>query len=410
MKRAAYAAGAAVLLVAVLVALLGPALIDRPAVQAEIQSRLSQALHGQVTWEALDVALFPAPHGELRMLRIDVPEKINASADDVNVYLRLWPLLRGRAEISSLTLKKPGIRVVGVGGDTSSGGDASLDALAAYRAAMEPVVRALQEFAPDTALKLEQATVEIGTHFMLRDLQAAARTDATGVELELATAANLWKRLSVQGRVESRIFPRTPRWCSMGSPSRKISAAALRAKLRTDGKRGRRRFRRQRRHAGAGGEGSLRVPAGKPPELSAELTGVDLAQALAIARRKVAGLDAIESAQGRLSANELALEPSWRLNVELIKSDAAAKLAALPWPLSAHRAKVAITEERARDRPARLPGKLGFLGRRAPDRAQEACKAVGGLRARRSSSSSGFPGCAASWPSRKSLRSRARSR
>src|SRR5262245_16173609 len=106
MKRAAYAVGAAVLLVAVLVALLGPALIDRPRVQAEIQSRLSQALHGQVTWEDLDVALFPAPHGELRKLRIDIPGKLVANADGVNVYLRLWPLFRGRAEISSLSLKK----------------------------------------------------------------------------------------------------------------------------------------------------------------------------------------------------------------------------------------------------------------------------------------------------------------
>ena len=39
-------------------------------------------------------------------------------------------------------------------------------------------------------------------------------------------------------------------------------------------------------------------PAGKPPLLAAELSGVDLAQVLAIARRKVDGLDVIESARG----------------------------------------------------------------------------------------------------------------
>ena len=50
--------------------------------------------------------------------------------------------------------------------------------------------------------------------------------------------------------------------------------------------------------------------AGKAPELSAELTGIDLAQALAIARRKVPGLEAIESAQGRLSAKaDVTLDP-----------------------------------------------------------------------------------------------------
>ena len=80
------------------VVLLGPTLVNRPAVQAEIQQRLSKALQGQVTWEALDVALFPAPHGELRKLRVDIPDRLGATADQVDVYLRLWPLLRGRAD------------------------------------------------------------------------------------------------------------------------------------------------------------------------------------------------------------------------------------------------------------------------------------------------------------------------
>jgi uncharacterized protein involved in outer membrane biogenesis len=126
MKRTAYAVGA-LALAAALVLLAAPALVDRPKVQAEIQQRLSEMLQGQVAWEALDVALFPAPHGELRKLRVEIPGKIAAAADDVNVYLRLWPLLRGRAEISSLTLKKPSVRVFLDG----SGGDAPLDAVAA---------------------------------------------------------------------------------------------------------------------------------------------------------------------------------------------------------------------------------------------------------------------------------------
>ncbi len=91
MKRLAYAA-AAVILLAVLLVLIAPALVDTPAVRAEIQRRLDQALHGQVTWAALDVALFP-PHGELRKVRIEIPGKLSADAEEVDVYLRFWPLL-----------------------------------------------------------------------------------------------------------------------------------------------------------------------------------------------------------------------------------------------------------------------------------------------------------------------------
>jgi uncharacterized protein involved in outer membrane biogenesis len=238
MKRAAYAVGAIVLTAVLAVALLGPALVDRPAVQAEIQQRLSKALQGQVTWEALDVALFPAPHGELRKLRIEVPGKLGASADQVNVYLRLWPLFRGAMEISSLTLKKPTIRLAGSAGE-ASGSDAPFDALTAYRAAMEPAARALLEFAPDTAVKLEEASVEIGPQFTLRDLRAAARTDGKGVELELSSAANLWKRLSVEARVEyADLAARATIALEALALDQDIPPATLRARLRTDGKSG----------------------------------------------------------------------------------------------------------------------------------------------------------------------------
>src|SRR5678815_620140 len=93
--------------------------------------------------------------------------------------------------------------------------------------------------------------------------------------------------------------------------------------------------------------GRLLAPAGKPPQIAAELSGVDLAQALAIARRKVPGLDAIESAQGRLSAKiDASLERAWRLQLDLVQSNAAVKLAQVPWELAAHGAKVALTSER----------------------------------------------------------------
>jgi len=361
MKRAAYAAGAAVLLLA-LAALLAPAYIDRPAVQADIQRRLSEALKGQVTWEALEVALFPAPHGELRKLRIEIPGKLGATADEVEVDLRFWPLLRGRAEISSLTLKRPAIRVLAAG----AGGNGDMppsDAVAAYRAAMEPVANALQEFAPDMAFKLDEASVELRAGFAVRDLTAAARTDRNGVQLELTAASTLWKRLSLEARVEyADLSARAAVALDALALDKDIPPAALRARLRTDGKSAIEGDLEG--NVGAlvpAAKGKLVAPAGKAPELSAELTGIDLAQALAIARRKVPGLEAIESAQGRLSAKaDVTLDPSWLLHVEIVKSDAAVKLAQLPWQLSAHSGKAAITGERVR-----VTGLNGAVGKSA---------------------------------------------
>src|ERR1043165_2156567 len=267
MKRAAYVVGAIVLAAVLVVVLAVPALVDRPAVQAEIQQRLSKALEGQVTWEALDVALFPAPHGELRKLRVEVPGKLGASADQVDVYMRLWPLLLGRAEISSLTVKKPSIRIQP--GETQES-DAPLDALAAYRQTMEPVARVLREFAPDTAFKLEQARVEVGAGFALREVRGDMRTDANGVQLELDTASTLWKRLAAQARVEySDLSARADVALDALEFDKAVPPAALRAKLRTDGKSAIECEFDAVVGSVARSKGKLVVPAGKPPERAA---------------------------------------------------------------------------------------------------------------------------------------------
>ena len=80
MKRAAFAASAFVIALVLLAVLVGPALVDTPAVRAEIQQRLSRALQGKVTWASLELALLPAPHGELRQLRVEIPGRLVATA------------------------------------------------------------------------------------------------------------------------------------------------------------------------------------------------------------------------------------------------------------------------------------------------------------------------------------------
>jgi hypothetical protein len=323
--------------------LVGPALVDTPAVRAEIQRRLSEALHGQVSWQALEVALLPAPHGELYGLRIEIPEKVSVAADEVRVSLRLWPLLLGNAEISSVTLRKPGIRILAAGGDEPR--KEEFDALAVYRKVMEPVVQALREFAPDTELRIEGAAINVAN---LHDLNVGARTGPGGVDLELSAASSFWKQLSVKGRVEyADLSARGRIELDALAVDKDVPPASLRAELHTDAKSAVECDFDASLGSLAAAKGKVLLPAGKPPELAARLDAVDLAQALALARRKVSGLDAIESAEGRVSANvQASVARSWQLHLDVFKSDAAAKLAQLPWKLSVHAAQVAVSAER----------------------------------------------------------------
>lgn len=344
MKRrlALYGLGTILVVLAAVVLLL-PSLVDTPAVRAEIQRRLAQALQGQVTWQALGVALLPAPHAELYRVRVDIPEKLSASAEEVKVHLRFWPLLRGRAEISSVTLTRPQLRISP--GKSDAGGP--LDALAAYRAAIEPMAQALQQYAPDMALRIEGASVDPGK---LRDLDFSARTGATGVELKLSAASDLWKRLAVDGRIEyADLAARARIEVDALVVDADLPPARLRARLRTDAK----TAIECEFDASLGALGSARgkvlLPAGKPAQISAQMDAVDVAQAIALARRKGTDLDVIESAEGRLSVKaDLDAGPPWHLQLDVVKSDAGVKLAALPWKLSVHAARLSVTPERLR--------------------------------------------------------------
>jgi len=192
MKRLAYLAGA-LLVLAITAVLVAPSLIDSAAARAEIQRRLSQALQGQIDWQALDLALFPVPRGELRQVRVEIPGKLSAAADEVNVYLALWPLLRGSPEVSSVSVLRPRLRVARTGKS-----DEPLD----YRTTMEAAARALREYAPDMALRIEQATVELPDGFVLREVNARGRTGSKGVDVELDAASDWWKRVNAKARME----------------------------------------------------------------------------------------------------------------------------------------------------------------------------------------------------------------
>ena len=301
--------------------------------RAEIQRRLAQAIQGEVTWQALEVKLLPFPHAELRQLRVEIPEKVNVTAEELTVDLRFWPLLRGSAQVSSVTLRKAEIHVLAQGGERES----TPDALQLYRNAMQPAVRALQEFAPNMTLRIEDAAIGRFTQ-----VNFAARTGERGVDLELSAASGWWKRLAVEGRVEyTDLSARARVEVDALLVDADIPASRARAQLRTDG----RSVIEGDFEASVGSMGSAKGKLVLPAnQLVAQLDNVDLTQVLDIARRKVPNLDAIEAAEGRLSAGaEVQIGPSWQARVDLIGSKAAVKLAALPWKVSAQSARVLIT-------------------------------------------------------------------
>ena len=109
-RYAAYAAAALAVLVFA-PALLLPLFLDTPAVEHELQAKLSQFIRGEVAWEKLSIRLLPSPRGALSKVRVEIPGLAEVRAEQIDAHLRLLPLLRGRAEIASVSLAHPEVRL-----------------------------------------------------------------------------------------------------------------------------------------------------------------------------------------------------------------------------------------------------------------------------------------------------------
>ena len=182
-----------------------PRLLDLPAVQARLEQWASRAAQGEVTWEHLEVRLFPAPHGLMRGARIDVPGKLTAAVERAELGLRLWPLLRGHVEISSVSVLRPALRIQLPASRQEPA--AAPDPFMTYRAVLRPVMDAVQRILPDASLTLEGARVEIAAPQLLRigalAIDANIATDAGGVNIEATVNGEHWDRLGLAARIAS---------------------------------------------------------------------------------------------------------------------------------------------------------------------------------------------------------------
>jgi AsmA-like protein len=252
-RYAAYAAFATVAL-ALVAALVVPAFLDTKQVGAELEAKLSQAVHGEVVWEKLEIRLLPSPRGALAKVRVEIPGTASLRAEAADAHLRLLPLLRGRAEIASVSLSKPEIRLEVVPSPKAGkkpGQEAQTsDPIGSYRSAIEAVRR----FAPQAVLDVEDGDLDVRVPGLpparLRKLQVHAETGNKGLEVELTAESEYWSGLKLSAQVafsdasgtaslkvaEARPQVWLDHFLSSFPVGVALPAASLRAEARTDGK------------------------------------------------------------------------------------------------------------------------------------------------------------------------------
>ena len=254
-RAARYAAYAAIALVALVVAavLVIPAVVDMRRVEAEVQAKLSEMVHGEVAWEKLEIRLLPSPRGSLSGVRAEIPGVASVRAAQVEAGLRLLPLLRGRAEIASVVLSDPVIAVEiapSPSGKEKPAHETPIDPVEAYRSA----IGAVRRFAPEAVLEIENADLDVRAAGLppirLSGLEALARTGSRGLEIEVSAKSEYWSRLKLaasvsfadlsgEARLEAgEIRPQVwlDHFLADAPVHAALAAANLRAQARTDGK------------------------------------------------------------------------------------------------------------------------------------------------------------------------------
>lgn len=409
-RAAWYAAYTAIALVALAVAaaFVIPAFLDLRSVEAELQAKLSEAVHGQVAWEKLDIRLLPSPRGALSNVRAEIPGTASVRAAEVEARLRLLPLLRGRAEVASVSLSGPVIALEIAppsSGKKKPGEEARADPVEIYRSAIE----AIRRFAPESVLEVENADLDVRMSGLppmrLRKLEVLAKTGSKGLNVEATAESEYWRRLKLSADVayadlsgEAKVEAagiRPQVWLDhylADSPVRvALPAASLRARARTDGREklecdfdldavsveiaraaaslqvpnvalagkvsaDSREIAVAVKNVQLGssrlGAGSLRYPF-KDGALSAVAEfDLDLAQAMDGARRLLAdeageALAVIQSVTGRAQGQVKFGMPraGWSALVEIGKSDSSIVVGGLPGPVKLAGASVSVTRD-----------------------------------------------------------------
>jgi len=402
----AYGVGAVVVLV-VAAALILPEFLDTPAVERELQAKILQATRAKITWEKLSIHLLPSPRGALSKVRIEIPDVANLRAEEAAVHLRLVPLFRGRAEIASVALSKPEIRLdlTQASPDKESPEEkAQEDPFEAYRSAVD----AIRGLAPDAFVDVEGASVDARISDMppirVRGLDLRARTAAKGMEVELTAGGDAWSRLKLSAKVDFADLSGTAQlevadlkpqpWLDLFLSESPVGvalpAASLRARARTDGKTklegevdlraGSVEVLRARERVQVSDVALTGKVAATEREISVEVSSVglganklaggslryslkdgfiagssefdlDLSQTMHGVRRllpeeagaALAGLQIGGRAQGRVKFN---LEPSsWGALVEVLKSDSSIAMKGIPGPVTLASGSVNVTPD-----------------------------------------------------------------
>lgn len=108
--------GTVLILTLATIVLVAPAFVDLGSFKSTYLPLVEEAIHRRVDVGEVRLGLLPAPSIRLSSLKVsdtpDFPDNTFFAAEQVQLRLKLWPLLRGRFEVTELVLDRPVVNLL----------------------------------------------------------------------------------------------------------------------------------------------------------------------------------------------------------------------------------------------------------------------------------------------------------
>ena len=103
--------GIALLALLAIAVMLLPRFVNTELVRSKIESTISRDLGGSLNYERIALSILPRPRIILHRLKIEIPGKVSAALESLDIYPALLPLLHGNLQITEVHLERPGVTV-----------------------------------------------------------------------------------------------------------------------------------------------------------------------------------------------------------------------------------------------------------------------------------------------------------
>jgi hypothetical protein len=92
--------------------LIVPRFIDRDVLKDKVRREVSKLVEGEFDFKRIDLSLFPAPHVLLFEPELNLPQRLTASAQVIEVYLEILPLLSGKINLNNVRIQQPDLNIM----------------------------------------------------------------------------------------------------------------------------------------------------------------------------------------------------------------------------------------------------------------------------------------------------------